>query len=338
MTVAELLAATGESHADLLAMSLDYGAGRGGDRLIAAVQRNLGTRQAEVVITTGAVEALLLLCIATADGGEVLVATPAYGALLHAPASAGRTVRTVPVWDPGGGLCLDRLVPAISDGTSLVVINIPHNPSGSRASLPELDDLAAYCARRGALLVVDEVARGTLDPTAPSAVHSTSFGEGRTVVVGDVSKSLGLGGLRIGWLCTADPELAAAVAAAKDGTTVASCTLSEHVAAVALEHAPQLLTRITAAARANLATLMQCVARWPGCSLFGPPDDGLVAFPALYAPGGTGSLLARLRDNDVGLVPGALFGEPGHARLGLGAPPSLFGEGMRRLERVLVGR
>ena len=339
LSVAELLGLAGESHDKFLSISLDYGAGRGGSRLVSAVRSSLGgSADAEVIIAGGAVEALLLLCIATADGGEVLVGTPTYGALLSAPAAAGRKVGTVSVWNPVVGLHFDDLAARITASTGMVVVNSPHNPTGAQASLDELDELAERCSRHGALLVVDEVARGTLDPGARSAVHSHGFAEGTTVVLGDVSKSLGLGGLRIGWLGLADAGLAAAVAAAKDGTTVASGTLSEHLAALALEHAPLLLRRITAAAQTNLRALIRFLADGGYSAGLIPPADGLVAFPAVPAPTGIDDLVASLRRRDVGVVPGSLFGESGRLRLGLGGRPDLFSEGLRRLRRALEGR
>ena len=338
LTVAQLLALTGETAGDFLSLSLDYGAGRGGSRLLAAVRSSLGaTSDTEVVIAGGAVEALLLLCIATAARGDVLVGTPSYGALLSAPAAAGRPVRMVSTWNPVVGLHYENLAAAITPSTGLVVVNTPHNPTGAQASPAELDVLAERCAHHGALLVVDEVARGTLDPEAPSAVHSRGFANGTTIVIGDVSKSLGLGGLRIGWLALADAALAAAVAAAKDGTTVASCSLSEHLAALALEHAPALLEPITSAARTNRAELVGLLDARGDSPRWTPPTDGLVAFPALSTRDGVEHLVATLRRLGVGVVPGSLFGEPDRVRIGLGGATGLFSEGLRRLERALDG-
>lgn len=339
MTVATLLDLAGEDAHELLELVLDYGAGRGGHRLIAAVGRALGSpADVEVVVTGGAVEALLLLCVATAGRGEVLVGAPTYGALLSAPAAAGRQVRTVSVWNSSQGLHFDDLMASINATTGMVVVNSPHNPTGAQASLDELDELADRCATHHALLVVDEVARGTLDATAVSAVHTRGFANGTTAVLGDVSKSLGLGGLRIGWLGVGDPTLAAAAAAAKDGTTVASGSLSEHLAALALEHPGLILHAVRTSARANLAALQLLLDATGRGERWTPPADGLVAFPAVSAPAGIDALVASLRDRDVGVVPGSLFGVPGHIRLGLGGSTDVFAEGLRRLEQALVGR
>lgn len=337
MSLGQLLELTGTGSADLLEMPLDYGPGRGGARLAAAIRRSLGAGgSASVVVAGGAVEALLLLCLASADRGDVVIGTPAYGALLSAPAAAARPLRLVSVWNPVAGLHLDGIAAGVTPATGMVVINSPHNPSGASASLGEIDELAGRCAANGALLVVDEVARGTLNPDAPSAVHSRGFAAGTTVVLGDVSKSLGLGGLRIGWLAAADAGLAARAAAAKDATTVASSTLSEYVAAIALENAQLLLRRVTSAARTNLGTLSQFLATIGEGERWTPPADGLVAFPALSTPRGIDELVADLRRRDVGVVPGWLFGEPNRLRLGLGGAPEMFSEALARAGEALA--
>jgi aspartate/methionine/tyrosine aminotransferase len=336
LTLAELLDRTGTAHDELLGVSLDYGAGRGSRRLVTAIQRSLGPAgDAEVVVAGGAVEALLLLCLATTAAGDVLVGTPAYGALLSAPAAAGRRVRSAPVWSPRRGLHLDAVAAAVTPSTGLVIVNTPHNPTGARIPLHDLDRLADRCARHGALLVVDEVARGTLDADAVSAAHSRGFAAGRTAIIGDVSKSLGLGGLRIGWLATGDPALADRVARAKDATTVSSGTLSERIAAIALESIASLLEPVRAAARANLAMLCDLLAATGDQERWTPPADGLVAFPALTSSRGAEGLVADLRARQVGVVPGWLFGEPDRVRIGLGASPADFAEAMLRLRDAM---
>lgn len=338
LTLSELLEATATPPAELLDLSLDYGAGRGSERLVTAVRQSLAaTAATEVVIAAGAVEALLLLSIATAGRGHVLVGSPAYGALLGAPAAAGREVRVAPVWDPVRGLRFDDLADRVTTSTAMVIINNPHNPSGARVSLRAIDCLADHCAQHGALLVVDEVARRTLDTQAPSAVGTRGFAEGRIVVLGDVSKSLGLGGLRIGWLATADAVLAARVAGAKDATTVSSATVSEWVAAVALEQSDSLLAAVGAAARANLETLDTVVSDNGDGGGWNRPVDGLVAFPMLSTRQGIDSLVAGLLARGVGVVPGWLFGEPNRIRVGLGAEPAIFDEAMQRLRDSLSG-
>ena len=335
MTVAALLAATGTGEAALLDTSLDYGPGAGTERLASAISRHQGSPEdARVVVTNGAVEALLLLCVG--GRGEVLVGGPAYSGLVSAPAVAGRRVATVPVWDPVHGLHLDEIAARVSDATGLVVINNPHNPSGARASLAAIDELATACAHHGAVLVVDEVARGTLSAAAPSAVLSRGFASGTTTVIGDVSKAMGLGGLRIGWLTTTNDSVAGAAAAAKDGTTVSSGSLAEQLAAIALEHAERLLAPVRAAAAANLARLQELVGERGLSSGWEPPADGLVAFPAL-CPDGDGEALARAaRLRDVSIVPGSLFGEPERVRIGLGCPSPLFDEGLQRVGEALA--
>src|SRR4029077_4579180 len=100
--------------------SRDWGEGGGDERLRQAVAFAGATRRAsEVLITHGAVEAILLGCAAAAgDGGEAIVATPAYGALNEAPRAVGLRVRPVPVWAPGSNrLCLDPVIAAVTPAT-----------------------------------------------------------------------------------------------------------------------------------------------------------------------------------------------------------------------------
>ena len=339
LTVRDLLRVTAEASLDeLLDMQLDYGDGRGSIHLRTAIATSGAARDAgEVLVTNGAIEALLLTCsaIAASRAGprRVLVGTPAYEALLRAPAAAGFDVVAVPVWRPGQRvLDLGALTEHVDPTVAAVLVNSPENPTGAVADPADLDTLAQRCAESGTVLVVDEVAVQTLDATAQPACAGAGFGDGTVVAIGDVSKALGLGGLRIGWLTTPSPSLLAAAAAVKDLTTVGNAVVSEMLACYALRHRDTLVAAVRDMAGTNLQALRDWVsARGGDDAWLVPPADGLVAFPRLPAAADEHTIDRLRHDHGVALLSGALFGADGYVRVGLGLAPELFTTALDRL-------
>jgi aspartate/methionine/tyrosine aminotransferase len=338
LSVGELLRIAGGGTLNgLLDLSLDYDDGAGRPGLRAAIATSGAARSAdEVLVTHGAVEALLLCCGALrVRGRRVLVGTPAYEGLLRTPAALGADVEAVEVWRPGWGvLDLGALWGRVTPGVSAVLVNSPANPSGAVAQPGDVAALAARCAEVGATLVVDEVAVGTLDASARSACSNAAFASGALVAIGDVSKPCGLGGLRVGWLTTASRPLLDQAAALKDLTSLANAAPAELLAQFALLRRRELVAPVRRAARANLATLTAWIETQARASLT-PPRDGLVALPFL-PEAATTRFAERLRTTyAVSLVPGSLLGVDGHVRIGLGLAPHLFAEALERLDAAL---
>jgi aspartate/methionine/tyrosine aminotransferase len=88
----------------------------------------------------------------------------------------------------------------VESSTCLVLVNTPHNPTGSVMAAADLKRLAASLADRGIAMLVDEVYH-------PLYFESSSLSAARlpgAIVVSDFSKALSLSGLRIGWIIDAD--------------------------------------------------------------------------------------------------------------------------------------
>lgn len=333
-----LEAAGGAAAEEYLRLPLDYGDGAGTERLRAAIVAAGGARsESEVLITHGAIEGILLLCAAAlGDRGEAVVGAPAYEGLLRAPEGAGASVIPVPVWTPGSS-CLDlsRMLTELPPWAGAVLLNSPHNPTGAIADPDQVTELAEKCLGNRAVLVIDEVARSTLDPAATSFALSAAFAAGGMAVVGDVSKAFGLGGLRVGWVTSARADLIDRAAAIKDVTSLANAAPSEFLAALALENQAELLRDVTRAATLNRDALMRWIAAIPGAE-GSTPIDGLLAFPHLPLVEPSDAFATRLRASaEVGVVPGDLFGFDSRLRLGLGNSPDVFAEGLRRLRDAI---
>lgn len=322
-----------------LRLALDYGPGEGTPQLREAVASTGAALSAEqVLITHGAVEALLLVVVASLDiRRRVAVATPAYEQMLHAPEAAGAEVIAVPVWRSGQtALDLTGFDDRLIRDCSAVLLNLPHNPTGLVAEADELADLAQRCLRARTLLIVDEVARGTLDPGARSLAQHPAFVTGGLALVGDVSKALGLGGLRVGWLSCAEAGLISRVASLKDKTSLGNAAPSQFLATLALEHWAELSFGPLAAR--NVESLASWLDSVPG-AFWARPVDGLVAFVRLPLGEPSVDAAARLRaDAGVAVLPGSLFGVEGHLRLSLGQSPKRLDEALDRLASSLALR
>ena len=112
----------------------------------------------EVVITTGATEALASAILAFVDpGDEVIALEPFYDSYAASVALAGGRIVGVGVFGPDFTLDLDELHRAVSPRTKMILVNSPHNPTGAVLGRDELSAIAALAIEHDLLVVCDEV-------------------------------------------------------------------------------------------------------------------------------------------------------------------------------------
>ena len=220
-----------------------YPPGHGTPELLDAVighqRRHYGLEldRSQVVATTGATEAVAAALLGLVDpGDEVVVLEPYYDSYVAMIQFAGGVRRPVTLRAPDFRLDPDELAAAVTDRTRLILLNTPHNPTGTVLSRAELDAVAAIAIERDLLVVTDEVYEHlTFDQQhVPLATLPGMFE--RTVTISSVGKSFSLTGWKVGWASGPD-DLVAAVEGAKNWLSYSSGAPLQPAVAVALnEH------------------------------------------------------------------------------------------------------
>ncbi len=332
-TLRELLGLASTDERDRFdAVSLGYGPPDGAGSLRATIAARSPIGPAEnITVTCGAIEALRLVIDAlVVAGDEVIVQVPMYGAVAGLARARGAAVVHWPLRPEHDFVgSLDELAALIGPRTALVAITQPNSPTGSVLDERALEELVALLAPRGIWLLSDEVYR---DLALAPELYVTSAGGryDRALVVGDVAKPFGLGGLRIGWVVGRDPEIRARIGAARDYTTLSSPTPSAVLAEIALRHADELLAGPLKNARDNLELLRAAADRRSSLSL-APPRAGVTAFPGVS---GAERIQRQLAERGVLVVPGSLFGQSDRLRIGLAGPADEFTAGLAQLESL----
>lgn len=315
--------------------ALDDSDTRGALGLRQALARRHGDGDPErVLVGSGSNEVLFFLMSALlGPGDDVLVLDPIYHMLCNVAAARGARLRPFRLEAAGGfRVDVEALCAAIRPETRAVVVNFPHMPTGVRIDAAEQARLVAACRAVGALLIWDGALMDTLYVGDPIASPALAYD--RALLIGTLSKSYGLPGLRVGW-ALGDPALLRRVDVWKDHTSLYVSPLLERVAQAVIERADALLGWRLAQARQNRATL----ARWLAGRtdvVAALPDGGFTAFPRLLQVPDVDAFCRRLvAEQGVMLVPGSCFGHPQHVRLGFGAPAEVLEEGLARLGRAL---
>jgi aspartate/methionine/tyrosine aminotransferase len=158
------------------------------------------------------------------------------------------------------------------------------------------------------------------------------------VVNSGLSKAYGLPGLRIGWMVS-DEETAAKLWSLKDYTTISATTLSDRLAAIALEpgRRHRILERTRRILNAQLPILEAFVARHSGHITWVPPKAGAIAFLRYDWPINSTKLFERIRDEkSVLVVPGDHFERDSYVRIGYGYDAKKLEAGLSRVSEFLV--
>ncbi len=210
---------------------------------VAAHRRGYGLdydAEAEVLVTVGATEGISAAMLGLVHAGdEVLLIEPYYDSYPAAVALAGADRRVVPLRAAEGGrfrLDVAELRAAVTPATRAIVVNSPHNPTGTVLTAAELAGIAELCVEHDLIAVTDEVYEHlTFDGAAHRPLATFPGMRERTVSVSSAAKSFNVTGWKIGWVA-APAELLAAVKAAKQFLTFVGGGPFQPAVAHALNH------------------------------------------------------------------------------------------------------
>jgi N-succinyldiaminopimelate aminotransferase len=296
----------------------------------------------EVLVTVGATEGISAALLAVCEtGDEVLMLEPYYDSYAAATALAGGVRRTVPLRPDRAtgrfGVDLDELRAAVTPRTRVLLLNSPHNPTGTVLDAAELGAIAELCCEHGLVAITDEVYEHlTYDGVQHLPLATFPGMAERTISVSSAAKTFSVTGWKIGWVCGPAP-LVAAVAAVKQFLTFASGAPLQAAVGFAIEHESAWVD----AQRDSLAGRRDRLAaglRSAGFEVH--PSEGTYFIQADARPLGyaDGVALARQLPELAGVVaiPTAVFCDrldtaPSLLRFAFCKQPSVIDEAVRRL-------
>lgn len=338
MTVADLLAHEPGAAEAFQEQWLGYTESQGDPTLrdvIAAIYDGIGPDH--VLVHSGAEEAIFgFMNVALGPGDHVIVQTPCYQSLKEVARHMGATVTDWPA-DPARDWAFDPgfLESAVQGNTKAIVINTPHNPTGTLMPRGDLEAVVETARRHGLALFADEVYRELEHDPADRLPAVCDLYE-KAVSLGVLSKTYGLAGLRIGWIATRDKALYGAMAGFKDYLTICNSAPSEFLARIALKHRSALADRNRKIVLDNLDLLDGFFARHEGRFHWKRPIAGPIAFPELKGGGSEAFCHDLVTQAGVLLVPSRIYDAGDrHFRIGFGRRS--LPQALARLEQHLSG-
>lgn len=321
-------AAAGKTH---------YTANAGLPELRAAIAADLGHHgldvdpETEIVVTSGAMEALLLVALTVVDPGEeVIIPSPAWPNYWTQARLADATPVSVPLSaEEEFALDPERIRGEINENTSAIILTTPSNPTGQvydQEAVVEVVEIAAAC---DAYVVADEVYAELVYGDQPTGIAGYVDAD-NVLTVSSCSKTYAMTGWRVGWL--AGPEdVIAAMTKLHESTTACAPSVSQHAAIAALEGPRDDVRRMRESFRERRDYMVERIAEIPDISCV-EPDGAFYLFVDVSNLEKSSLDIAKRLLYDYGVVtaPGSGFGDAGEGYLRMS-----FANGMNRLETGL---
>ncbi|MEV7021486.1 pyridoxal phosphate-dependent aminotransferase [Kitasatospora sp. NPDC093558] len=188
----------------------------------------------EVLVTAGATEAIAAALLALLEpGDEVIAFEPFYDSYAACIAMAGAARVPLTLRAPSFRPDLDELRALITPRTRLLLLNTPHNPTGTVLTADELATIAALAVEHDLLVITDEVYEHLVFGAAHHPIAALPGMRERTLAISSAGKTFSFTGWKVGWV-TATPALVSAVRTAKQYLTYVSAGPFQYAVAEAL--------------------------------------------------------------------------------------------------------
>ena len=286
----------------------------------------------EVCITAGTEEALFSIFQAFVDpGDEVLVPNPGFVAYATLAKIAGATPVTYDLDPSDWRIDVDALLRRITTRTKLIIVNSPSNPLGSIIDGETLQQIA----NAGPLVVSDEIYREIWYEAPPASMSGMSD---NVIVVGGMSKSHGMTGLRLGWVLARESLMKPIITAHQYVATCASSfsqTLAESILADPGWNSTWL-ERVRAQFREQRDNALFAITRELEVTI-PPPAAAFYAFVPAPVCDTVAFAKTLATDAAVLVIPGVAFGSLGEGfiRISYAASLAEIGTGIERIGRWL---
>ncbi|WP_233221636.1 pyridoxal phosphate-dependent aminotransferase [Streptomyces carminius] len=318
-------------------------------------RRRMPTDSDQVVVGPGSKP--LLTALQFAVPGDVLVPRPCWNSYAPQVRLAGKKAFGVPIPAECGGVpepdALRRTLHAAraaGHDPRVVVLTLPDNPTGTLAPPRLVREVCAVAEEEDLLVVSDEIYRDTVHDPATTLLGPAEVAPGRTVVTTGLSKSLAIGGWRIGAVRFPAGSLgerirAEVLSVASDMWSALAGPMQE-VAEYAFGEPPEIRRHLAACARLHGAVARAVHRAAVGASArCRPPTAGFYVYPdfepvrgELAARGVTdsGSLQLHLLDRyGVAVLAGHHLGDSHGALRFKAATSMLYGDTRKQQEAAL---
>lgn len=312
---------------------------------------------AQVVVSTGAKQALSNVILATVNPGEeVVIPVPAWVSYVEMVKLAEGVPVLVPAgMEQGFKVTPAQLEAAITDKTRMVMLCSPSNPSGAVYDRDEIKGLVEVLKRHPRVIILSDEIYEHINYTDGGHVSFGEFPEiaDRLVIVNGVSKAYAMTGWRIGFM--AGPiEIAKAVTKLQGQTTSGTGSVAQKAAEAAYTGPQECVAEMLAAFRRRRDLIVSLAKEVPGWKL-DTPQGAFYIFPEVTACLGksytatdadgrkvtktvaTDADLAMylLEEAHVATVAGSAFCMPGYLRLSYAASDDQLVKAMARIKAAI---
>ncbi len=308
--------------------NLVYSRPAGADSLREAIAEMQGVPAEAVQVVTGASEALsVLMWLAAEPGANVILPLPGFTTFSALPESLGLETRFYRVRRENNFRIDPDEIKRLADSkTKLILVNSPHNPTGTTVSDEEMETLHAFAAERGIQLVSDEVYHpiyhGRPTRSAARLPHAT--------VISDLSKAFSISGVRTGWMIEHDAKRRQQYWTARAYFSISNTTTGEILSEIAIRKRDVVLGKTQEVASRNLKVLDAFMADHRDVLGWIRPQGGMTAFPWLVSGEEERPFCQAAAQRGLLLAPGDCFDSPSYFRLGFAAVGEKFSRTLDR--------
>ena len=224
---------------------------------------NFQTDFNDFIITSGANSALFkALFLKLEQGDEVIVPSPVYFNHIMAIQMIGAiTIEIDSIEENGFQLNITEIINQINDKTKVIILNSPNNPTGAIYDIKDIKHLSDICSKKNITIILDYTYEDYIYGTDYNPLQDFNSLE-NLIIVGSFSKTFGITGLRIGYLC-ADPYIIDNLCKIQDTISICAPVISQNILLELIKSETEAINKNKLSAELSRNTLIELIKTIP---------------------------------------------------------------------------